>query len=117
MRELARQAVGETTERETCNLLLNRFRGGVALVVARRGDPEIVAHRKPVEDARDLRLDPDAEPRDLVCLERRDLRTAKENRAAGRFDLSGQQLEEGALAGAVRTDQAAQFAFGEREVD
>jgi hypothetical protein len=33
------------------------------------------------------------------------------------FELAGQHLEEGALAGAVRPDQAAQLALGKGEVD
>ena len=42
---------------------------------------------------------------------------AEQDVAMGRLQLPGQHLEEGALAGAVRADQAAQLAFGQREVD
>ena len=37
--------------------------------------------------------------------------------ARRRADLAGQHLEEGAFAGAVRADNAAQFALLDREID
>ena len=82
-----------------------------------RREPDVLAHRKTVEHARHLGLDADAEPRDLVGVGVGNVLAAEQHLAVGRLQLPGQHLEEGALAGAVRADQAAQFAFGQREVD
>ena len=70
--------------------------------------------RQAVEHARHLGLDADAEPRDLVGVGAGHVLAAEQDVALGRLQLPGQHLEEGALAGAVRADQAAQFAFGQR---
>jgi hypothetical protein len=51
-----------------------------------------------------LRLDAYAKPRDFVGLQSGDFLAAKAHRAARRLDLARQELEEGALAGAVRSD-------------
>ena len=46
-----------------------------------------------------------------------DVLAAEQDRARGRRQLAGQHLEEGALAGAVRADQAAQLDLAQGEVD
>ena len=80
VRQLADQAVGKATEGETLDLVFDRAVRRPALVVARRGNPEIVAHGQAVEDARHLGLDADAEPRDFVRLQVGDVGAAKAGR-------------------------------------
>ena len=50
-------------------------------------------------------------------LEAGDVDAAKAHMAVRRPELAGQHLEERALAGAVRSDEAAQLALGDREID
>ena len=80
-------------------------------------EPKVLANAEPVEHVRHLRLDADAEPGDLVRLGPRNVPTAEQDDAPGGLQLAGQHLEKRALAGAVRPDQAAELALGEREVD
>src|SRR5258708_36407129 len=84
---------------------------------ARCGEPQIFAHRQAVKNARHLRLDAHAAPRDLVGFGTGYVLAAYENGAGCRLELAGQHLEEGALAGPVGADQTTQLALGEREVD
>ena len=60
----------------------------------------------------------DAAPGDLVRLAVGDVLAAKADHAAGvgRID-AGDQIEQGALAGAVRADDAVHLALGDRHLD
>src|SRR5262249_47333140 len=63
-----------------------------------------------------LRLDPDAAPGDGVRVIAGDVLAVKQDAPGRRLELAGEQLEEGTLAGAVRTDEAAQLALRQAEV-
>ena len=89
----------------------------MSFVVASCGNPEILANGEPIEHARDLGLDTDAETGNFVRLQVGDVGAAEEDRAAGGPELTGQHLEERALARAVRPDETAQLPFSHREVD
>ena len=90
---------------------------GVPCRVARaRGDPEVLTHREAFEHARHLILDPDAAPGDLVHSDAFDPDPLESDRPGARSQLAAQQLEEGALAGAVRADQAAELTPPQVEV-
>src|SRR5467141_4136957 len=84
---------------------------------AARRQPDIFAHAQPIEHARHLGLDANAETRDLVGVGAGNIVTAEQHLALTRLQLSGEHLEERALPGAVRADQTTQLTFGEREVD
>src|SRR5690606_21407973 len=93
-----------------------RPRRRAAIVCAYR-EVHALVHAQPLEDARHLRLDADAAPRDLVALQADD-RFAEELDGSGRRpQLSGERLEQRALAGAVRSDQAQQLAVAYLQVD
>ena len=85
--------------------------------LATGGQPDVLADRQPVEDVWHLRLDADTHAGDLVRELTGDRLAAKRDRARGRDELAGQRLEEGALAGAVRADQAAQLHLLQGEGD
>ena len=79
--------------------------------------PHIVARRQAVEHVGHLGLDADAQAGDGVRADAGDRRAAEQDLAAGRPQLAGQALEEGALARAVRPDHAAQLDLLQGEVD
>src|SRR5204863_8015639 len=84
-----------------------------------RREPQVLLDRQAVHHRRHLRLDPDAEAHDLVGAPAGHVLAADEDAAVAvvEANLPGQALEEGALAGTVGTDEAAQLAVGEREID
>src|SRR6266404_5081082 len=91
MGELADQALGGIRQSYPLQHLIDGASGFLAGMNPARRQPDVLAHRKTIENARHLGM--------------------------GRLQLSGQHLEEGALAGAVGADQAAQLPFGQREID
>src|SRR2546425_278576 len=76
-----------------------------------------VDHGEPVVDARNLELDPDPGPRDLVRLEPREVLALEPDLSRGGPEDPREELEDGALAGAVGADQTAELAAPERQVD
>ena len=117
VRELADRLVGETAKAQSLDLGVN---GGIRFLpggVTSGRDPEILPRGESIEHARNLGLDADAEPGDFMGLQLGDVDAAEQHGTASRFDLAGQELEESALARAVRSDQTTQLAFGERKVD
>ena len=77
----------------------------------RAGDPDVLAHAETVEDVGDLRLDADAAARDVVRCGLPVIGSPRNSTSPrGRLELPGQALEERALAGTVRPDEAAQLA-------
>src|SRR5205807_9441643 len=81
-----------------------------------RREPQVFGHGEPVVDARHLELDPDPGPRDLVRLEPREVEALEPDRSRGGPEDPREELEEGALAGAVGADQTAELAAPERQV-
>ena len=77
---------------------------------------QVVAHGEVVVDAQVLELDADPHMGAAMRLGAGDIAPAKADGAAVRLDAAEQELEEGALAGAVGADDAAQRAGLEREV-
>src|SRR4029077_2080105 len=77
----------------------------------------MLVDRKAVPDARHLVLDAHSEPRDAVLRLAGNVVTIKDDRACGRPQLAAEHLEERALAGAVRPDQAAQLPAAQAEID
>ena len=73
-------------------------------------------YRKAFEHARHLILDTDPDARDLVHRHASDRHPVESDPATAWLQLAAQQLEEGALAGAVRADQAAQLTLPQAEV-
>ena len=86
-------------------------------VHAARGEPEVFLDRQAVHHRRHLRLDADAQPHDLVRAPAGQHPGRESAPAAGATLVApaGQALEETALAGTVRSDQATQLAFAERK--
>ena len=115
--ELADDATGEGTEAKTFQNFVDDAVGLAAAVVATGRNPDVLVHAQPVKHARHLRLDADAAARDLVGVGAGDVGAPEADPPGGCLVLVGQALEEGALAGAVGADQAAQLAFGHGEVD
>src|SRR5262249_2408178 len=81
-------------------------------------DQHILDHAHALEDAQHLESTRDAEPRDLVCLLAGDVPSV-EHDAGSSFGLinTRNQIEERALAGTVRSDNAAPPALPHREVN
>src|SRR3981189_2583651 len=84
---------------------------------AARREPDIFAHAQTIEDAWHLGLDANAETRDLMGVGTGNVVAAEQHLALARLQLPGEHLEERAFSGAVRTDEATQLTFGQREVD
>src|SRR5262249_17661437 len=84
---------------------------------APRRQMQALADVEPVKHARDLGLDADAMLRQAMALGAGHVGAAEQHAARSRRELPGDHLEEGALAGAVRSDQATQLAFGEPKID
>ena len=80
-------------------------------------DAQILPDRQSEEYARHLELDAHPAPDPQVRLQLRDVLALEEYRARRRRIGAQDQLEERALARAVRPDQAAQLALLDREVD
>ena len=89
----------------------------LAAQLGEHGDGEVLAHGQPGEQLVDLIALGQAELADLGDADAGDVLALEHDRAGGRRHLAGQHLEEGGLAGAVRADDAAQFAAIDGEVD
>ena len=76
----------------------------------------VVAHAEVAVDAEVLELDADPHVGAAVRLGARDVAPAKGDGALVRLDAAEQELEEGALAGAVGADDAPQRAGLQREI-
>jgi hypothetical protein len=77
---------------------------------AARGEPEVFAHAQAIHHRRHLRLDAHALPRDGEGRPAGDILALDEDAAGAWAKLPRDAFEEGALAGAVGADEAAQFA-------
>ena len=117
MGELTDQALGGVGHPDPLQHLVDRAPGFFTRMQPACRQPDVFTHRKSIENAGHLGLDADAQPRNVVGVRVRNVLAAEQHLAMGRLQLPGQHLEEGALARAVRADQAAQFSFGQREVD
>ena len=89
----------------------------LAAQLGERGDGEVLAHRQPVEQLVDLIALGQAELAHVGDAHAGDVAALEHDRAGRRRHLAGQHLEEGALARAVRADDAAQLAVLDGEVD
>ena len=76
-------------------------------VRAAGGQPEVLANREAVEEARDLGLDADASPRDGVGVMTGDVVPPEHDAPGRRLELPGEKLEQRALAGPVGPDETA----------
>jgi hypothetical protein len=102
--ELGQQTLGHSTRRACANTSV-------------RTDPKVLVHREAVPDAWHLVLDAHAEPRDLVPGLAGDVFTIEKDGSFAWVELTAEHLEECALAGAIRPDQAAQFSAVQAEID
>ena len=85
---------------------------GLAIIGRER---DVLEQRQFSERPRDLERPPDAAVADHVRGQAADLGALKPDRASGRAQIAGDQVEGGALAGAVRTDQAQNLAGADLE--
>ena len=115
--QVADRFAGAVRDADTLQRLGDNAVGLAGRIALARGDPDILAHAQAVHHARDLGLDADAEAGDLVRMGADAIDAANPDIALARPQDAGQALEEGALAGAVRADQAAQLFIGEDEID
>ena len=86
-------------------------------LLGERGDGDVLAHGQPREQLVDLVALGQAELAHFGDAEAGDVAALEHDAPFGRMHLAGQHLEEGGLAGAVRADDAAQFAAPDREID
>src|SRR5262249_44609560 len=117
MRELTDGLIGKEPKCKALDLFFDDTGRRPFAVVACRSNPEIVAGRESVEDARHLSLNTDAEAGNLMGVQPRNILSTKKHRAACWLELTGKEFEERAFAGAVRPDEATQFPLGERKID
>jgi hypothetical protein len=80
-------------------------------------NPKVLVDRQTVPHTWHLILNADAEPRYPVLGLTGDVGSFEKNSAAGRAQLAGEHFEERALAGAVRSDQAAQLAAPQSKIN
>ena len=78
---------------------------------------QVLGHAECMEGAIGLEGEPDAEAHAPERLEPRDVAPVQQDAPGVRRLDAAQQREEGGLAGAVRPDDAAQLARGQREID
>ena len=81
-----------------------------AAPLRQRGNDDVLAHRQAGEELVDLIALGQAKLAHLRDVHAGDVATIEQDAAGGRLHLAGQHLEEGALAGAVGADDAAQLA-------
>ena len=74
-------------------------------------------NRQAVINARHLGFDAHPGPGDPVRFGAGDVVSTEQHLATGGFELAAKHLEEGALAGPVGPDQAAQLAFAQGEIN
>src|SRR3981189_1383144 len=102
--EKGQQPVGLGVERAAFEVVLKR-------------DFEVLARAQGLEDAGHLKLDAHAASNPFERLQRGYVSPGVEDASAGRRVLAEDQAEQGALAGAVRPDQAMYLAVVERKID
>src|SRR6185312_649788 len=117
MRECAYPAAGDRSQAKLDQQFLCTPGSGARIVATKGGDPKVLVDGEAVPYARHLGFDANSEPGDLVLRQGGDLPSIEQDGTAGRAELAGQHLEERALAGAVRPDQAAQLAVAYSKVD
>src|SRR5258708_6224100 len=115
--ELADQALCDSVKADTLQHLVDHRVDALARMDAACREPDVFAHAQAIEHVRYLGLDADAHARDLVGVGVGDIIAAEQHLALARLQLPGEHLEERAFSGTVRTDQATQLTFGEREID
>ena len=81
------------------------------------GQPNILADAKSAIDTGDLILDGHSHPGDLVRMVASQATATEQDLSLGRALLTGHAPEQRAFAGTIRSDQASELAFGNREVD
>ena len=89
---------------------------GVAALPLQR-DADVLEHRQVREDGRDLERAHEPEPGDVGRLQARDVAALVDDRALGRRQELGQEVEAGGLAGAVRADERMDRAAPDLEID
>src|SRR5262249_3547882 len=82
-----------------------------------RGDDDVFAQGQPIEELVDLVGLGQAELADRGDVPAGDIAPVEKNATGGGAHFTRQHLEEGALAGAIGTDDAAQLALPDREID
>src|SRR5262249_13218887 len=85
--------------------------------LSQRRNHDVVAYRQSVEELIDLITLGQSELTYPRHLHTRDVAAMKEDAPRRRLHLASQHLEEGALAGAIRADDAAQLTLVDREID
>ena len=80
-------------------------------------DSQVFESAKTIENVGHLGLDSDTAARDAMPFLPRDIHFAKENTTGSGLQLTRQHLEKGAFPSSIRSDNAAQLAFGDREVN
>src|ERR1700730_3254272 len=116
MGELPDHPVRERREANPLQDLVNDLARPVCRVCSSRRQPEMLANRQAIEEIRDLSLDADASPCNGVGIVAGNVVAPKQNAPGRRLELSGEQLEEGALARAIRADETAKLTLRQREV-
>ena len=81
------------------------------------GDEEVVEHARRREDLRHLEGARDAGDDDVARRQRGDVAPLELDRAAGRREIAGDEIDEGGLAGAVRADDADHLARCDLDLD
>src|SRR5439155_9464838 len=84
-------------------------RAGFAVEIA--GDANVVEDRHRPEEPDVLKRPRDSEPHDIVDAQTGDVAAAEADLAVGRLIDAGDEIENGGLACAVGTDEAAELAF------
>src|SRR5262249_51421001 len=80
-------------------------------------DVDVLEHGHAAKRSRNLVRSRDAKPAPIGGVQRGDVGTAINHGAGGRTAGAGQQVQEGGLAGSVRTDDAYRFVAFEQKVD
>ena len=115
--QLAHQPAGDGAQPQPRLQLLRPVPGRAGTAGAPGRQPQVLVHRQAVQHGGHLVLDAHAPLRDGMRLRATDAATIEQDVTLRRRHLTAEQLEEGALARAVRPDQAAQFASPQGEVD
>src|SRR6516225_8620590 len=97
--------LGDVSQIEAIDHLVDGDSGTGHRMPKARRKPQILRDTKTLEHAGDLVLDPDSETPDCVRRPASDLLPIEDDASAAGAKLTGDELEEGALARAVRADQ------------
>ena len=126
LRQLAGLAVGDVPDADeieqilhvgTLGQIVQRPHQGGAPAVPGRRDQEVLDHRVVQKQLRNLEGTRDSEAGDVARPVRGDFLAEKPHRAGLRLQISGRDIEERGLAGAIRPDDGEFLAFEHVEID